>query len=419
MAVDDMARMKNILLVICDGMGDRPCPELDNLTPLEAASTPNMDSLVKNGQSGLMNVIAPGIAPGSDTAHLALLGYDPLKVYSGRGAYEAAGTGLNVQKGDVAFRCNFGTVDEELKVTDRRAGRISSGTDELAAALNGMKIEDVEVVFKEAVEHRAVLILRGPGLSADVGDVDPHEVGAMILTSKPLKPAGEKTARILNEFTKRSYEILNEHEVNKKRRDEGKAPANIVMARGAGSPPDVPQFSEKFNGLKGAAVVGISLVEGVCRVAGLDIMKVSGATGGLDTNLNNKVDATISALEIYDFVLLHIKGTDLCGHDNDPKIKAEFIEKIDASVGRLLGNLGGTKDELIICITADHSTPCCVMDHSSDPVPILVWGKGLRKDHVETFGEHAAAKGSLGHIRGVDLLKILTGLAGRGEKLGA
>jgi 2,3-bisphosphoglycerate-independent phosphoglycerate mutase len=396
-------------------MGDLPCPELEGRTPLEEAKTPNMDRLAKEGQNGLMDVIAPGIAPGSDTAHLAILGYDPLEVYTGRGAFEAAGTGVEVRKGDVAFRCNFGTVDDELRIKDRRAGRISSGTDELAKVLNGMVIEDVEIIFKEAVEHRAVLVLRGPGLSPEVGDVDPHEVGKGILTSEPLKPEAGKTARILNEFTKISYEILNRHEVNVKRIAEGQPPANIVLARGAGSPPDVPPFSEEHNGLKGAAVVGIPLVEGVCRVAGLDILKVKGATGGLDTDLNNKMDATISALKTYDFVLLNIKGTDLCGHDNDPKGKVEFIEKIDTSLGRFIKNSSDTMNELIIAVTADHSTPCCVMDHSSDPVPIFIWGKGLGRDTVEIFGEHAAAKGSLGHIIGKELIQLLQEAAkGRG-----
>lgn len=413
-----MAHVKNILLVILDGMGDRPCPDLDGKTPLEAAVTPHMDRLAKEGMTGLMDVIAPGIAPGSDTAHLALLGYDPLEVYTGRGAFEAAGTGVDIHRGDVAFRCNFGTVDEHMKVTDRRAGRISSGTDKLAAALNGMKIEDVEVIFKEAVEHRAILVLRGPGLSSEVSDVDPHDVGAEVLSSKPLKPEAQKTARILNEFTMRSYEIMKDHEVNIKRIEEGKPPANIAMARGAGSPPDVPPFSE-LHRMTGAAVVGISLVEGVCRVSGLDIMDIPGATGGLDTDLGQKMAATIKALGTHDFVLLHIKATDICGHDDDTRTKADFIAKVDAQLGKLYDSLGELLDETVICITADHSTPCCVKDHSSDPVPLLIWGKGLRSDRVDVFGEHTAAHGGLGKIRGKDLLNILKGQAGRAEKYGA
>ena len=403
-----------ILLVICDGMADRPVDELKGMTPLEAAEVPNMDKLAREGQTGLMDVIAPGIVPGSDTAHLALLGYDPMAVYTGRGPFEAAGEGVDVRKGDVAFRCNFATVDSKMKVIDRRAGRISKGTGELAAALNGMKIEDVEVIFKEGVDHRAVLVLHGPGLSPWVSEVDPHHEGK-VLVSKPLGPEEEKTARILNEFTKRSYEILNKHPVNLARTRIAKPPANIALARGPGSPPDVPAFSDQHNGLSGAAVVGISLVRGLCRMSGLEIMDVKGATGSTDTDLGAKVKAAMKALKKFDFVLLHFKATDLYGHDGDAAGKVAFIEKIDAALGTSIEML----EDTVVCITADHSTPCTIKDHAPDPVPVLVWGKGLRYDMSECFSELEAASGGLGHIRGNELLQMLGGLAGRNPKFGA
>ena len=402
-----------ILLVICDGMADRPCPKLNGMTPLEAAQVPNMDELAKRGQSGLMDVIAPGIVPGSDTAHLALLGYDPREVYTGRGPFEAAGEGLEVRKGDVAFRCNFSTVDEGMCVTDRRAGRISEGTDQLAQAINGMKIEDIDIIFKEGVDHRAVLVLRGPGLHPDVSDVDPHDLCG-ILEAHPNSMEAKKTARVLNEFTRRSYDILSQHPVNKARVEQGKPPANIVLARGAGSPPDVPSFSEYHNGLKGAAIVGISLVKGLCRVSGLDMVDVPGATGSTNTDIKAKVDAALAALKTHDFVLLHFKAPDLYGHDGDSNGKVEFIESIDAALEKILA-----LDNTIICVTADHATPCSVEDHAADPVPVLVYGRGLRHDRVECFNELDAASGGLGHIRGHELLKMLAGLAGRNPKFGA
>lgn len=408
-----MVPMK-ILLVICDGMADRPSNELNGMTPLESAEVPNMDRLAREGQTGLMDVIAPGIVPGSDTAHLALLGYDPMVVYTGRGPFEAAGEGVEVRKGDVAFRCNFATVDAKMHVTDRRAGRISSGTDQLAAALNGMKIEDIEIIFKQGVDHRAVLVLRGPGLSPWVNEVDPHHEGK-ILESKGLEPEDEKTARILNEFTRRSYEILDKHPVNQARVKNGKSPANIALARGSGSPPEVPSFSEQHHGLNGAAVVGISLVRGLCDLSGLEIIPVKGATGSTDTDLEAKARAAVKALETYDFVLLHFKAPDLYGHDGDAPGKAAFIEKIDLALGEMLANLKDT----VVCITADHATPCSVMDHASDPVPVLIWGTGLRHDITECFNELEAGTGGLGHIRGHELMNLLTGLAGRNPKFGA
>ncbi len=402
-----------ILLVICDGMADRPAGALKGMTPLEAAEVPNMDRLAREGQTGLMDVIAPGTVPGSDTAHLALLGYDPREVYTGRGPFEAAGEGVEVRKGDVAFRCNFSTVDGKMNVTDRRAGRISKGTHELAAAVNGMKIEDVQVIFKEGVDHRAVLVLRGPGLSPKVTEVDPHHEGK-VLISKALAPEAEKTARILNEFTRKSYEILSKHPVNLARAKEGKAPANIALARGSGSPPEVPSFSEHHNGLKGTAIVGISLVRGLCRLSGLDVPDVKGATGSTDTDVQAKAEAAAAALKTHDFVLLHFKGPDLYGHDGDAPGKAAFIEKIDAAISGFVA-----LDNTIVCITADHSTPCSVKDHASDPVPLLVWGKGLRHDLTDCFSELEAASGGLGHIRGHELMGMLTGLAGRNPKFGA
>lgn len=166
---------RKILLIIFDGLGDRPVTELGHKTPLEAAPKPNLDWFAANGMNGLLDPIGPGVRPGSDTSHLALFGYDPHDVYTGRGPFEAAGVGLKLQKGDVAFRCNFASVDADLVLTDRRAGRIKEGTAELAASLNGMKLGRHRVLFKEGTEHRAVLVLRGKGLSAQVTDTDPHK----------------------------------------------------------------------------------------------------------------------------------------------------------------------------------------------------------------------------------------------------
>ena len=241
-----MSGVKAILL-ICDGMADRPVPSLGARTPLEAANNVNMNTLALQGENGLLDPIGPGIRAGSDTSHLSLLGYDPYKSYTGRGPFEAAGIGMDVKKGDVAFRCNFSTVDPDMTITDRRAGRIETGTGQLAAAVNGMQIEDVPVFFKESVAHRGALVLRGPGLGAALTDADPHEVGAKIHQAHAIDPAdaaSEKTARIVNEFVKKSYELLRDHPVNKAREAEGKPAANIILPRGAGVAPNIDGFTE-------------------------------------------------------------------------------------------------------------------------------------------------------------------------------
>ncbi len=183
------------LLLICDGMGDRPVPELENKTPLEYARTPTLDRLAREGECGLMDPIAPGIRAGSDTAHLAILGYDPYKVYQGRGPFEALGIGMEVRGGDVALRCNFSTVDENWRVIDRRAGRITEGTRELAEAVNGVEIEGVQCFFKESVAHRGALAMRGENLSPHITDVDPHAEGETVAECQPIDPSDTAAAR--------------------------------------------------------------------------------------------------------------------------------------------------------------------------------------------------------------------------------
>jgi 2,3-bisphosphoglycerate-independent phosphoglycerate mutase len=405
---------KKILVLICDGLGDRAVKELGHRTPLQAARKDNLDFFASNGLCGLMDTIAPGIRPGSDTAQLSLFGYDPYEVYTGRGPFEAAGVGMDLEPGDVAFRCNFATVDDNMKVIDRRAGRINKGTKALAKELNGMNIEGVQVIFQEAVEHRAALVLRGEGLFSKITDVDPHEEGP-VLESKPLSKGAEKTARILNEFVKRSHEILKEHEVNVKRREEGLPQANIVLPRGAGVFPKIENFSELY-GMRAACIAGVGLIKGICRAVGMELIEVDGATGTLDTDMMAKAMAAVEALKEYDFVYVNVKAGDLCGHDGQAQKKVEVIEKIDKMVGYLRANMPGN---VCLVITADHSTPVTVKDHSGDPVPILIHSSDIRRDDVKHFDEVSVGSGALGRIRGRELMPILLNLSNRAEKFGA
>ncbi len=406
---------RKILLIIFDGLGDRPITELGHKTPLEAAPKPNLDWFAANGMNGLLDPIGPGVRAGSDTSHLALFGYDPVEVYTGRGPFEAAGVGLELQKGDVAFRCNFASVDDSLVLTDRRAGRIKEGTDELAKALDGMKLGRIRVLFKEGTEHRAVLVLRGKGLSAAVSDTDPHEEGQRILTSKPTNGKGKNTAKALNLFTRRAYEILKDHPVNKARVAKGLSPANMVVCRGGGIAPDIDPISKKF-GLKAAGIAGVALIKGMFRSTGMDVIEVKGATGGLDTDMVAKAEAALMALTTYDLVVVNVKAPDLCGHDGKPSEKIKVIERADAMMGHLKAHL---PQDVVVAITADHSTPCGLKDHSGDPVPVTIFGDGVRVDEVPHFDERSVARGSLGRMRGQDLMPILLNQANRQEKFGA
>ncbi|MCX8173070.1 MAG: 2,3-bisphosphoglycerate-independent phosphoglycerate mutase [Thermoplasmata archaeon] len=410
-----MADLGKMLIVICDGLGDRPAKELKGKTPLQVAKKPTMNKIAREGICGMMYPIDVGVRAGSDTSHLAILGYDPYKLYTGRGPYEAAGVGLEVRGGDVALRCNFSTVDDNLVVEDRRAGRIKERTDEIAKALDGMEIEGVKVLFKESVEHRAVLVLRGDGLSPYITDADPHGEGRKVSEVKALKPEAELTARVVNQFVKESYRILKEHPVNRDRVSAGLPPANIVLPRGAGIVPHIPKVGDLYH-IKGAAITGIALVKGVCRVAGLDIIEVKGATGGLDTNMMAKAEAVVKALDNYDLVFLNIKAPDICGHDGNAGEKVKVIERIDAALAHILNN---ANQNYVMALTADHTTPVSVKDHTGDAVPLSIRGEGVRKDAVRTFDEIACARGGLGTILGKNLLPLLLQLTARSEKFGS
>ena len=402
------------LMIVCDGMGDRLT---NGKTPLEAAKTPNMDFLAKEGICGIMDTVGAGIRPGSDTSHLSLFGYDPFQVYTGRGPFEARGAGLDLKKGDIAFRANFATMKDGI-ITDRRAGRDEEGLEELSKELDGMEIDGVKVVFKRCKGHRAVIVFRGKDLSCAVSETDTDEVGIPPSISKPLDkdPKSKKTADILNKFTEKAQQILEKSSVNKKRVSARKLPANVVLARGAGMAPDLPGFEEKY-GIKAACISATSLIMGVCKSVGMDVIAVPEANGHVDSNIGKKAEAAIKALEKYDFVFLHIKGTDEASHDGKFDAKKEMIERIDKEViGPILKKVD-LKNTTIV-LTADHSTPLRLKQHSADPVPIVIFGD-VRTDDVSKYAERSCAKGGLTRICGCSLMGIILDLGGRSKLFGA
>lgn len=410
-----MIELKGIIMII-DGMADRPLEEFGFKTPLEAAKTPNMDKLAENGICGIMDPIMPGVRAGSDTSHISILGYDPYEVYTGRGPFEAAGVGVDVLEGDIAFRCNFSTANDEGIITDRRAGRIREKTEELTHTINSMEIDGAQVIFKESTGHRAVLVLRGDGLSDKVSAADPKHNGKKWTHVKPLDqtPEAQKTADILNQVVERSYEILKDHSLNQERIANGENPANIILPRGAGAVPHVQTFSDKY-GLNAACIAETGLIKGIGKITGMDIMDIEGATGGVDTNLDNIAQGILDATKKdYDFLLINVDGADEAGHDGNATEKLEFIERADQVVGKLMD----LKDVYFI-LTADHSTPISVMDHTGDPVPLIINGPGIRVDDVKIYNERTAAKGGLCRIRGSDVMNILMDLMNKSTKFGA
>jgi len=421
-SVDGICGLKlKAILIIGDGMADRPIKELGWKTPLEAARKPWLDKVAKTGICGIMDPIAPGIPPGSDTATLALLGYDTLKVYSGRGALEAIGSGLNVSRSDVAFRCNFATVNENFVVLDRRAGRISNkDAAKLAESFQKIKFEKASVnfLFKTTIQHRAVLLIRGLRLSRIVSDSDPEKVGEKVLEIKPLDKSLEarSTAKILNELLHKFHKILKEHPVNKERAKRELPPANIILCRGAGTIPEIKTISELY-GIDTACIAATSLIRGVCKIAGMKLIDVKGATGTPQTDFAAKAESAVQALKTCDFVLLHVKAPDVASHDGNIRQKVELIEKIDNMVGYMLNNID--IDLTCLAVTADHTTSLMTKNHEGDPVPVAITGPYVRSDDVEKFDERSCAKGGLNRIRGMDLMPILMGLLGKTKKFGA
>jgi len=406
---------RKILLMIFDGLGDRPLNELGHKTPLEATPKPNLDWFASNGVNGLVDPIAPGVVAGSDTSHLALFGYDPKEVYTGRGPFEAAGVGIELEPGDIAFRGNFASADEDLRLTDRRAGRIREGTEDLAKALDGLKLGRIKTIVRAGTDHRVAVVLRGRGLSPEVTDTDPHQAGETILESEARKPEAKATAKAVNAFTKQAYKVLKDHPVNRARVAKGEPPANTVVLRGAGVYPDLVPITERLH-LKAVGIAGVALIRGMFRTVGMDVLEVPGATGGLDTNMTAKADAALGALRKYDLVVLHVKAPDLCGHDGNASEKIRVIERLDAMMGGIKARLPG---EIVIAITADHSTPVALKEHSGDPVPLTIFGEGVRVDDVLNFDERSMAHGALGRICGQDVMNLLLNASNRAEKYGA
>ncbi len=407
--------MKKIILIICDGLGDLPIKELGNKTPLEAAHKPNMDRMAKEGVNGIMYVLGKGVRPNSDKAHLTLFGYDLKKDYPGRGPIEASGLGIKLEHGDVAIRANLATVDKELRVKDRRAGRIED-TSPFVKKLDGIKMNGVKFIVKPGTGYRVAIVMRGKGLSDRISNSDVHYVtedkvvedwfNHKVNTVRPLDKTKEAklTADALQKFLEKSHEIFEKNPLNDKREKQGKLRGNYLLTRSPGYYKKLNTFNERY-GLKACCIAGAGLYKGLGAIAGMDLIYVKGTTGLPNTNVQAKIEATKKHIKNYDFAYVHIKPTDIYGENGDYEGKKKFIEKIDKAIGILKYFKG------LIVLTADHSTPCSHKDHSADPVPVLIHGTNAKPDNISKFGENECRKGSLGTLLGKDLMKVILKLA--------
>ncbi len=398
------------LLIILDGMGDRPIDLFDGATPLEAAHTPNLDRLASDGQCCLVDPLGPGIPVGTHTGAGALMGLGPDCVRElRRGPIEAAGVGMEVNLGDVALRANFATLHADgrgWQVLDRRAARIRSGVHELASVLRDVDLGDgIRANLEPATEYRAVLRLSGSGLSDAISDTDPGDSAEeqRMLTSRPLVPgdgSAERTAEALNRFMGEAYERLSAHPVNERRRSLGEPLANGVIARGAGTVTELRGIVGNL-GLKAAVVAGERTLLGLGVQLGFQPVTAPEFTSHVDTDVAGKVAAARRALQEHDLVFLHFKAPDICSHDRDPLAKKEFFERVDAE-------LGWTVDgELVVGVAADHSTDSASGHHCGDPVPALLYRPAGRRDGCASFGEGGCMQGGMGRMTSASFLVSL------------
>ena len=389
-----------LVVLLGDGMADLPLEALGGRTPLQAAEKPNMDRLAKQGRSGLARTVPEGFAPGSDVANLSVLGYDPAECYTGRAPLEAAAMNVHLGPDDIAFRCNFVTIEDGL-MKDYSAGHISSPEGQelieaLAPLIPGRRLYP-------GVSYRNLLVLQA-GANAEC--TPPHDI-----SGQPVEehlPRGQDS-QLLVSLMEAARPVLERHPVNRRRKAAGKRPANAIWLWGQGPAPDMPSFAEKY-GLCGAMISAVDLLKGIGRYAGMEVIDVPGATGNIDTNYQGKVDAALQALQSRDFVYLHIEAPDEAGHEGETDLKVRAIELFDEKVvGPVLQGLEKSGADWRVLLMPDHATPIAIKTHSSDPVPFTIAGSGIQPDSLDRFDEAAAkagiragaGHGACGHDEGI------------------
>lgn len=390
-----------LALVVLDGVGDIATQEQNYLTPLEAASTPNLDALSKNSAQGRMIPVAPGITPGSGPGHLGLFGYDPLEFQVGRGVIEALGLGLELKSGDVVARANFCTIDGKGIVTDRRAGRIETKVCEELCDLLSKKIKKIggaQVIIKAGKGHRFVVIFRGKGLEGPLTDADPHREGLKIPTVEPVNKKSakaKKAAKLVQAFYKAALPIIAKRK-----------PANGFLLRGIAHQPEIPSFQQRY-GLRAACIAVYPMYKGLAQLVGMK--KLEGAQ-----TIAEQFECYEAEFDNYDFFFIHYKYTDMHGEDGNFDAKRRAIEEVDSALPILL-----RKKPDVLAITGDHSTPCAMKGHSWHPQPVLLHSAISGSDKLERFTETGANIGSLGIFSAKFLIRHMQANAKMFDKFGA
>jgi len=382
------------VVVVPDGACDYPLDDLAGRTPLEAAKIPNMHSIAKGGEVGITNTIPKGYAPASDVANLSILGYDPVKYYSGRGPLEAANMGIEIKEGEAAFRCNLVTIDNDTML-DYSAGHITTKEAALLIGILDKTISSPGVEFYHGVGYRHLVVLKDRSLVADLLKtkcVPPHDItGYKISKNLPKGPG----AKFLIELMEKAKSPLANAEVNRVRIDLNENPANSIWLWGQGTSSTMPRFVDEF-GVTGSIISAVDLIKGIGKIVGLNVLDVPGATGYYDTNYKGKGEYAIKSLEKNDFVFVHVEATDEAGHNGDMRAKITALENFDKFiVGPILTYLKNRQEPFKIMMLADHYTPVKLKTHTADPVFYVIYGFGIKSNNINAFTEAEAAKSSL------------------------
>jgi 2,3-bisphosphoglycerate-independent phosphoglycerate mutase len=393
-----MVALMKLVVLLGDGMADLPLAALQGKTPLQAAKKPNMDLLAKQGKSGLAQTVPEGFPPGSDVANLCVMGYAPSQHYTGRAPLEAAAMGVALGEGDIAFRCNFVTIEGGVML-DYSAGHIT--TEEGRELIEALQPLMPERRLYAGVSYRNLQVLQA---GAKAICTPPHDISDQsVAEHRPRGPDAELLVRLMEV----ARPVLARHPVNQRRIAAGKRPANAIWLWGQGPAPFMPSFAEKY-GLKGAMISAVDLLKGIGRYAGLEVVEVAGATGTIDTNYEGKVQAALEALKSLDFVYLHIEAPDEAGHEGNTALKVRAIELFDERVvGPVVKGLQKSGQDWRVLLLPDHATPISIKTHSRDPVPFTISGTGIVPDGVERFDEQAAKQGGYGLVEATKLVGIM------------
>ena len=397
--------MKYIIL-LCDGMADTPCEQLNGKTPMQLAKKPTMDALVPLSEMGMVCNVPEGMSPGSDVANLSVLGYDPTECYTGRSPLEAANIGIDLADDDIAFRCNLVTLSDEddyaqKTMVDYCAGDIHTSQADAIIQTVQAAFGGGEFDFYTGTAYRHCMVWHGGktklGKLVPPHDITGRVIGEYLNESEAVKP-------LLN-MMKRSTELLRDHPINRKRLEQGLNPANAIWLWGYGNRPQLQKFKDKF-GVKGAMVSAVDLLKGIARLSDMRVCEVAGATGYLDTDFEGKLNAAVESLKAGDdLVYIHLEAPDECGHRGEIQNKVKSIEEIDRRVLAPLLKQVQEMDDLSLLILPDHPTPLAIRTHSSDAVPYLLYRSNQPLQNATlSFTEENAAKTGNVLKRGCDMM---------------